>query len=456
MAIRGVFDVVDGAFGLATTETGGGAAASGGEWVRNKAWPELVEPTAGEQKVVGLYAVFPGDSAGLGNFFSVTCAGAYTVNYGDGSAAVNVATGVQLDYEYDFDDADLYDATVTLTDAGDLVTRTAHGYSDGDRIQLYRIVSTTGVSNGQSYYVINSTATTFQISLTEGGSAVTLTTNGTAALLPYKIATVTITPQAGQNLTTINFTSKPAAIPTNSPNAWLEVVVRAASCTTLTNYAFNLCSPKLLERYAILAHANTSFASKFQGLSRLGKVQINSTAGVTSFSSCFNGCNDLDALPWMDTSSATTVANMCSNCYSLKTVPLYDLSGVTGSANAMLSVCSGLESIPAFNLSSATDVRNFAPNSVALSEFPAISFSSVTTGNFSSAFPSTAGMKRFRATGINFSFSLTGNQLTATALNEVYTNLPTVVGQTITVTANPGVSGDDPTIATAKGWAVTG
>ena len=455
MAIRGVFDVVDGAFGLATTETGGGAAASGGEWVRNKAWPELTEPTAGEQKVVGLYAVFPGDSAGLGNFFSVTCAGAYTVDYGDGSAAVNVATGVQLDYEYDFDDGDLYDATVTLTDAGDLVTRTDHGYSDGDRVQLYRIASTTGVSEGQSYYVISSTANTFQLSLTEGGSAVTLTTNGTAALLPYKIATVTITPQAGQNLTSINIISKPAAIPTNSPNAWLEVVVRAASCTTLTNYTLNLCSPKLLERYAILAHANTSFASKFQGLSSLKRVEINSTAGVTSFSSCFNGCGLLHEAPWMDTSSATTVANMFTGCYGLELVPFYNLAGV-GSVNAMFSSCQALKVLPAFALGSATDARSFAPNSAALNEFPAISFNSVTTGNFSSLVPSSGALKRFSATGMNFSFSLQNNQLTATALNEVYTNLPTVVGQTITVTANPGVSGDDPTIATAKGWAVTG
>jgi hypothetical protein len=41
------------------------------------------------------------------------------------------------------------------------------------------------------------------------------------------------------------------------------------------------------------------------------------------------------------------------------------------------------------------------------------------------------------------------------ALDEIYTSLPTVSGQTITVTSNWGTASDDPTIATAKGWTVT-
>jgi len=40
------------------------------------------------------------------------------------------------------------------------------------------------------------------------------------------------------------------------------------------------------------------------------------------------------------------------------------------------------------------------------------------------------------------------------ALDDIYTNLATATA-TITVTGNWGVSGDDPSIATAKGWTVT-
>jgi len=46
--------------------------------------------------------------------------------------------------------------------------------------------------------------------------------------------------------------------------------------------------------------------------------------------------------------------------------------------------------------------------------------------------------------------------LSSAALNEIYTNLATVTGQTITVSGNYGTTGDDPTIATAKGWTVSG
>jgi hypothetical protein len=55
------------------------------------------------------------------------------------------------------------------------------------------------------------------------------------------------------------------------------------------------------------------------------------------------------------------------------------------------------------------------------------------------------------------SFSLANLYLSATALNTVYTDLPTVVGQTINVQGNPGTTqaGHNPTIATSKGWTVT-
>ena len=266
---------------------------------------------------------------------------------------------------------------------------------------------------------------------------------------------MTITPQAGQNLTSINIISKPAAILANSANAWLEVVVRAASCTTLTNYTNNLCIPRLLERYAILAHANTSFADKFRKLSALRRVDINSTTGVSSFSQCFAECQLLAEAPWMDTSSATSTGNMFDSCRGLRTVPFYDLSGVT-SAGYMFSGCLALTTIPAFSLASNANALSMFNSCAALQEIPAISFAAVPSGSFTNTFSTANAIKRIRATGFNFSFSIGNNQLTATALNEIYTNLPTVVGQTITVTGNPGVSGDDPTIASAKGWSVTG
>jgi hypothetical protein len=61
-----------------------------------------------------------------------------------------------------------------------------------------------------------------------------------------------------------------------------------------------------------------------------------------------------------------------------------------------------------------------------------------------------------KATGIAQNISVANCKLSATKLNEIYSNLKTVTGKTITVTGNYGTASDDPSIAIAKGWTVTG
>lgn len=73
-------------------------------------------------------------------------------------------------------------AAVTMQDAGDTVTRTGHGLANGTRVSFATIVSTTGISINTIYYVVNATVNTFQVSLTNGGAALPLTTNGTGTL----------------------------------------------------------------------------------------------------------------------------------------------------------------------------------------------------------------------------------------------------------------------------------
>jgi hypothetical protein len=70
----------------------------------------------------------------------------------------------------------------TFTDAGDLVTKTAHGLSNDDLVSFASIVTTTGMVINTTYYVINATADTFQVSLTLGGAAIDLVTNGTGTM----------------------------------------------------------------------------------------------------------------------------------------------------------------------------------------------------------------------------------------------------------------------------------
>jgi surface protein len=72
---------------------------------------------------------------------------------------------------------------VSFTDAGDLVNLTAHGLSDNDIVAFSVITTTTGITRYTSYYVVNATENTFQVSDTLGGPARTLTTNGTGTVI---------------------------------------------------------------------------------------------------------------------------------------------------------------------------------------------------------------------------------------------------------------------------------
>ncbi len=47
-----------------------------------------------------------------------------------------------------------------------------HGLTDGDKVIISNIVDTTGIENGEEYYIINATANNFQLSLTDGGEVV--------------------------------------------------------------------------------------------------------------------------------------------------------------------------------------------------------------------------------------------------------------------------------------------
>jgi hypothetical protein len=70
------------------------------------------------------------------------------------------------------------------------------------------------------------------------------------------------------------------------------------------------------------------------------------------------------------------------------------------------------------------------------------------------AFSACASLSRIINCAIPVSFSIASCKLAGAQLDEIYTALPTVVGQTITVSSNHGLVDDTPTIASGKGWTV--
>lgn len=68
----------------------------------------------------------------------------------------------------------------TCTAATDRINSTAHGLVAGDRVYVTAVTGGAGLSLNLTYYVVNPTTNDFQVSLTAGGAAVNITSDGTA------------------------------------------------------------------------------------------------------------------------------------------------------------------------------------------------------------------------------------------------------------------------------------
>lgn len=79
--------------------------------------------------------------------------------------------------------------SVTFSASADTVTRTNHGLPNGKRVSFTAITTTTGISIFTPYYVVNATADTFQLSLTEGGAPINLVNNGTGTMIYQTLIT---------------------------------------------------------------------------------------------------------------------------------------------------------------------------------------------------------------------------------------------------------------------------
>ena len=364
---------------VAARNTGGTINNTTTPWVRNPSWLPLPAVGNTEQKFVGLYAVFPD-----ANFIAVNCAGAYTVAWGDGTTQ-NFATGVQANYEYSFDDVDLANtnAPVTFQDAGDTVTRTAHGYTDGMPISFATIVSTTGIVAGQVYFIVGATANTFQVSSTLAGSALALTTDGTGVILGYKQVVVTITPQAAQNLTTLNLNvrnSTPGLV-AGLASGWLDILVSGPNLTTLTiSGATQNVTHSYLEQAQLISTNNiASFASTFNTCRELRSIPVWTprTVGAVDMSSMFTSCSSLQTVPLFNTAAVTIMSSMFFNCPSLQTVPLFNTAAVTN-MTSMFNACLSLQTVPLFNTAAVTNMTSMFNSCSSLQTVPLFNTAAVT------------------------------------------------------------------------------
>jgi surface protein len=370
---------------------------------------------------------------------------------------------------------------VTFTDAGDVVNATAHGLNNGDAVTLQTLVTTTGLTVCGVYYVVNKTTDTFQVSSAYGGSALVLTSDGSGSFAVgntlqyafsacYSLTAVPLfnTSSVVNMASMFNSCSGLSSVPLFNTTSVITMAGLFNSCsglssvplfntasvismTNMFNNCFWITSVPLLNTTAV-----TTMSSMFTNCRTLNSVPLFNTPSVTTMASMFSGCYRLASVPLFNTASVTDMNNMFNSCLRLTSVPLFNTAAVTN-MSGMFSACYSLMSVPAFNTASVTAMASMFNACYSLASVPAINAGGATSASsYSSMFNSCNNISNIDATGFKYSFSVAICKLSADRLNEIYTNLATVTSQTITVTNNYGTTGDDPTIATAKGWTVTG
>ena len=353
-------------------------------WVRNPSWVAL--PTVGptDQKFVGLIAVFP--DSNFAALSATTDAGTYTVNWGDGTSAQTYASGAQANYQYAYSASGLTDTPVTFTAATSTVNRTSHGYTNGMTISFNTVVTTTGIVAGQIYYVVNATTNTFQVSATSGGSAITLTNDGSGTILPYKMAVVVVTATTG-NLTGLNLNLKNTQTGLNKyETGWLDIAVGSPNFTasglqlSSTTSGSSSIYMELVQQVTIINLGNQNTAAYlFYGMSDLRNlVMTASTSAVTNATNMFGACYSLQTTPLFDTSAVTTMLNMFYECYSLQAVPLFNTTNVTVMTN-MFYTCYSLQTVPLFNTINVVGMSFMFQGCYSLQSVPLFNTASVTS-----------------------------------------------------------------------------
>lgn len=320
----------------------------------------------------------------------------------------------------------------------------------------------------------------------------------------YRQVLVRVTPQAGQNLTSLNLQQKHSATPLPAYSAgWLDALLNAPNLTSLTLGGATIFLA-YLERATILeigavtnftrlfyncsnlqsvplfdTSSGTNFTEMFQNCFKIASIpQFDTSSGIT-FTSMFFPCPSLRTIPLLDTSSGQTFTSMFQSCQSLKNVPLLDLSSATN-VTSMFRSCNSLQSVPQFNLSSCTTFtdmfrlcsalqtvplldtgsgtifQSMFNGCTALTSVPALDVSGGTS--FTSMFSSCSNLSSAPLSGTTTAISYANCKLSHDAIVDIFNALGVASGaQTITISSNVGyasLTAPELAIATGKGWTV--
>lgn len=489
------------------------------EWIRPSEWLDFPDLTGITQTIVGLLALIPGFSAGHtgitsnSNFVAFYCQGDYSVNWGDG-ASNTYASGVVASKQYNY--YSLPESNFTAEGYKQVFVRITP--QTGQTLTAFflnqkPVISGVTFPNGgpcnfleiklKTPFLNNSaspTSSAMRYPLLKNIEFLTPTPSFNTALHRenpnlenmgglhfleglnsaqfennFSVKAIPFWPS--RSITGIRFQG-------NYPLKYVPPI-HYGTATTLAN-AF-LDTPAL----TTLPYLDTrSVASLLQTHVRnysLRRLPDYNTANVTTMNSAFNSCSSLQTLPTLNTSNVIDFSNMLSVASSLREIQPFDTTkGIT--TTAFLQSCSRLFTIPSFTFTNARTINScFAGTNAwkidvlnggtgVTNYFQIYSASFVVVAGISAAGGTLAGVTFFNSSNnpppalypqstrvgpvynVGRNINVTNSHFSPTALNEIFNSLATLSGvcATINISNNWGSSGCDRTIATAKGWTVTG
>ncbi|UUC46549.1 BspA family leucine-rich repeat surface protein [Flavobacterium cerinum] len=172
---------------------------------------------------------------------------------------------------------------------------------------------------------------------------------GTETATGYRQAIVTITPQNGQNLTSINLQKRHRQpLLTYYSTGWMDIRMSGPKMTSLV-IGGSLMYHGLLEAFCFLGNNEiTSFRRAFYACPVLESVILEDTSNAIDFGYMFASCKALAKIPLFNTSKGEDFGYMFQACTSLQKVPAFDTSN-GNSFSSMFATCNALKTIPELN-----------------------------------------------------------------------------------------------------------
>ena len=471
--------------------SGGGSSPVINEWVRPSDWLPITKPDGTSQKVVGLFAVFDSES----NYVAFSATGAYTVDWGDGSAPENYATNVQCQHKYTF--ASIDPATTTAQGYRQVViTITPQAGQNLSSINFQKYHSEVGGTFGTTAWLELYASTSHADvlgGLSNWGSTQTMIPMLKAVyILPCNTVVnnsmgSTMFRGQAENVEYVEISRPNVVVIGSGPLQYCRTIkkfnlhpsISATSCKDLFYNCYSLIEAPIInttnctDMSQMFAGCNnlitvpeyqtsnvTTMASMFSGCRYLTTVPNFNTSKVTSMGSMFSTCHLLESIPNFDTSNVTDFSSMFSSCYLLESIPNFDTSKgtnfygmfqscgslkippVLNTANGtnfmgMFDGCRSLRSIPSLNLNKATNIAYIFRYS-GISDIPEYNLSAIGTSGVTL---DSCNIRKFRAYGFRYNAYLNVNMLTKGEINLLIENAGIASGgQQLAISSNPGAA----------------